>query len=103
MNKANQGSNLKEDPLPRNSTRIGLVKEKYTKKEYYIVCMLFDAIEYADMTYLMSQYYYVYDTIIHCNDRSKQVFGFALRKARVLKTKMLMNLASSLVQLCMLI
>ena len=44
--------------------------------------MLFDAIEYADMTYLMSSYYYVYDTDIHCKDRSKQVFGFALRKSK---------------------
>ena len=65
--------------------------------------MLFDAIEYADMTYLMSSYNYVYDTDIHCK-RQVKIFGFALRKARVmLKTKMLMNLASSLVQLCMLI
>ena len=52
MNKANQGSNLKEDPLPRNSTRIGLVKEKYTKRILYCVYAR-DAIEYADMSYVI--------------------------------------------------
>ena len=38
--------------------------------------MLFDAIEYADMTYLMSSYNYVYDTDIHCK-RQVKIFGFA--------------------------